>query len=306
MLLGHLRAAYAQALAAGLLDERPREVALGALEGAAGARHLQRLLALAALAQLFYARGNGGRGVGAQLQRGPEHHPALAHHAAGAIAPVGFRRWHVRDAPRLRARRHQAAYFHGYVRELALVGAGVHDGCASDGAGNAAGELVARKPGIPRCGGHGGVRGPGRCPHEAAGQHLHGREVVRQQKRHAVKSLVGREHVGAESQHTPGNPGPPRKSTPRPATSSSERGVTSHCAGPPMRNVVCSASGSSGPHILRTDDILKALLEVSGRSLFVPPQLSDGCRGDGGCSDRASSAATETGPSGLFRKARTV
>ena len=142
-------------------------------------------------------------GVGAQL-RGAST-AALAHHAAGAIAPGRLDGRHVRDAPRIPVG-HQAAYFHGYVRELALVGAGVHDGCASDGAGNAAGELVARKPVIPRCGGHGGVRGPGRRPHEAAGQHLDVREIIRQQKRHAVKSLVGREHVGAESQYAPGNP----------------------------------------------------------------------------------------------------
>lgn len=181
---------------------------------------------------------------------------------AGAIAPVGFRCRHAHDAPRIPVG-HQAAYFHGYVRELALVGAGVHDGRASDGAGNAAGELVACKPGIPRHGGHGGVRGPGRCPHEAAGQHLDVREIIRQQKRHAVKSLVGREHVGAESQHTPGNPV-------RLASRHDGRHLVfgARCHEPLRRppNAKCRMLGQGlvRTHILRTDDIPKALLEVLG------------------------------------------
>ncbi len=102
----------------------------------------------------------------------------------------------------------QAAHFYGHVRELAVVGAGVHDGRAPHGAGDAAGELVAGKPGRQRRLGHRLVRGPGLGAHEASGQHVHGGEVLGQLHRDAGKTPVGGEHVGAEPQHAPWNAGP--------------------------------------------------------------------------------------------------
>lgn len=184
----------------------------------------------------------------------------------------------------------------------ALVGAGVHDGRASDGAGNAAGELVACKPGIPRHGGHGGVRGPGRCPHEAAGQHLDVREIIRQQKRHAVKSLVGREHVGAESQHTPGNPARPRKSTRRPPPRL--RSAASRAIAPaPQCEMSYARPGARQDAHSANRRYPEGSSRSPGRSRLAPPQLDYGCRGGAGCPDRASSAANRTGLNVLFCRA---
>ena len=97
MLGGHLGVANAQALAASVLDELAGEVTFGALEGGAGRGHLPGLFLGAATGEIVHACANDGGGVGPQLKRGAQHHPALVHHAARAIAPCRFARGDIYD-----------------------------------------------------------------------------------------------------------------------------------------------------------------------------------------------------------------
>ena len=84
----HLRAADSMAAQTGIHDELAGKVALGAFESGAGARHVERLLVLAALAVVVHV-GLDHRGVArGEVKGGREHDKAVVGDAALAIAQV--------------------------------------------------------------------------------------------------------------------------------------------------------------------------------------------------------------------------
>ena len=88
VLFAYLRAADSMAAQAGIHDEFAGKVALGAFEGGAGTRHVERLLVLAALAVVVHV-GLDHRGVArGEIESGRKYDEAVVGDAALAIAQV--------------------------------------------------------------------------------------------------------------------------------------------------------------------------------------------------------------------------
>ena len=196
---GNLGAADSKPLKSRLVDERCSEVALWALEGAACRRRVDRLLRLALGGKLIHARSDVGGIRRRKLERRCDHDIARRVEHAVAIRPVGLLAGHFHDAPLGGHTRDAGAH----LRELAVVGACVHDGGAPDGAGDAAGELVARKPRDARRLGDRGVCGT-RAGNDSRTFHANRGEVVTNLDHHALDPFVGNEQVASASDDAPG------------------------------------------------------------------------------------------------------
>ena len=136
---GNLGAADLEAFEAGLLDQGAGEVAFGALEGAAGAGHLEGLLALAALGEVVHLGADGFAVAGLEAKLDFDDGLAVVLEAAVAVAEVEFVATIGVDV----AFAVDGAHGVGDVLHLAVVGAGVHEDGAADAAGDAAGEFEA-------------------------------------------------------------------------------------------------------------------------------------------------------------------
>ena len=158
VLLAHLRAADGVAAKAGVHDELAGKVALRALESGAGARHVERLLILAALAVIVHV-GLDHRGVArGEVEGGGEHDKAVVGDAALSITQVELIDIELDDIAaaagtvvELTSRLVDA---HGlqHIGHAGTVGAGVHVAGAADRAGDARDGLHAGKASLGRRG----------------------------------------------------------------------------------------------------------------------------------------------------------
>ena len=196
VLLAHRRAAGLVALEAGVGDQLAGEVALGALEGGAGARQLERLLLLALVGEVVHGRADLLGVTGVEAEGGRKHDPALVGDAALTVAEVELACRHVDD----RAVGKKDADLLERVGHAAAVGARVHEARAADRARDAAGELEAGKPQLA---GHlGGLaQADARLAADLVVLDAHAHEAVGHGDDHAAVALIGNKKVRAAAQN---------------------------------------------------------------------------------------------------------
>ncbi len=150
----HLGAADGVAAQAGVHDELAGKVALGALESGAGARHVERLLVLAALAVVVHV-GLDHRGVArGEIESGRKHDETVVSNAALAIAQVELIDIELNDIATAAGTvvEHAGGLVdaHGlqHIGHAGTVGTGVHVAGAADRSGDARDGLHAGKTGL--------------------------------------------------------------------------------------------------------------------------------------------------------------
>lgn len=202
VLLAHLGAADSVAAQAGVHDELASKVALGALEGGAGARHVERLLVFAALAVIIHI-GLDHRGIArGKVKGGRKHDKAVIGDAALAIAQVELVDIELDDAAAAAravvegTRRFVDAHGFQYVGHAGAVGAGVHIAGTADRSGNARDGLHAGEARFGCCRGDIGKQGAGcRCDVRAVDRNVG--QAFAQRHDNAADALIAHEQVGA-------------------------------------------------------------------------------------------------------------
>lgn len=200
--LAHLGAADSVTAQAGVHDELTGKVALGALEGGAGARHVERLLVLAALAVVIHV-GLDHRGVArGEVKGGREHDKTVVGDAALAIAQVELVDIELNDiAAAAGAVVELASGFvdaHGlqHIGHAGAVSSGVHVAGAADRSGDARDGLHAGKAGLGCRRGDIGKQGTG-CRRDMRAVDRNVGEAFAQRHDDAADALVADEQVGA-------------------------------------------------------------------------------------------------------------
>lgn len=200
--LAYLGAADSVTAQAGVHDELTGKVALGALEGGAGARHVEWLLVLAALAVVVHV-GLDHRGVArGEVKGGREHDKAVVGDAALAIAQVKFVDIELDDIAAAAGAvvEHTGglvdAHRLQHVCYAGAVGTGVHIAGTADRAGDARDGLHAGETGLGGSRGDIGKQGAGCCRNMRA---VDGdvREALAQCHDDTADALVTDEQVGA-------------------------------------------------------------------------------------------------------------
>lgn len=162
VLFAHLCSADGVAAQAGVHDELAGKMALGALEGGTGARHVERLLVLAALAIVVHV-GLDHRGVArGEVEGGRKHDKAVVGDAALAITQVEFIDIELDDIAAAAGAVIELASglvdAHGlqHIGHAGTIGAGVHVAGAADRARDARDGLHAGEAGLGCC--YGNIR----------------------------------------------------------------------------------------------------------------------------------------------------
>ena len=191
VLFAHLRAAHAQPLEARRFDERPGEVALGALERRSGAGKIERLLLPAAGVQFLHARKDGRRVVPREAKPRRKHGQAALERQGRSIA-----HFHFLAGKGDLAAVQQHARLGERVGKLSAVSAGVHRHAAAQRSGNAGANSQPGKPRLLRDGGHARQRSA-RLGADLLALHPHAGKALAQADHQPAHAAVADNEIGA-------------------------------------------------------------------------------------------------------------